>query len=293
MTWWILTLSCCVAAYFAVVTVSLRRGRNAIPFVNDDELAREVDQLYRWAQRNKRLTHRAEPEPVDPDAPERELDSTASEELPRTAHVVRMPEELDASLAEKLPCWRWAAFASVLVQRRDAVMPRLRCPRLGHGDLGGERLPGGPEVARYLGDRVDELLTLVAQVNEFTLRTVFEEVYADPGDKSSPEADDLMRIANRLMNYHGRFLAIAEQCWAFDVPDDYGDLMSDVSQLVDAPLAAYDQFIDDFVASVEKMPEMLYYAHAVLELNPVVLHIDVGAKLLRRIRKQLNRIGRG
>ena len=40
---------------------------------------------------------------------------------PKTADVAYKPADLATLLAEKLPCWRWAAFASVLVQRRAEV----------------------------------------------------------------------------------------------------------------------------------------------------------------------------
>src|SRR5258705_255325 len=42
-------------------------------------------------------------------------------DYPKTADVAYKPADLATLLAEKLPCWRWAAFASVLVQRRAEV----------------------------------------------------------------------------------------------------------------------------------------------------------------------------
>ena len=60
--------------------------------------------------------------------------------------------------------------------------------------------------------------------------------------------------------------------------------------MMDVPLAGYRTFIDDFVARVGEMPEMLHYAHGTVELDPVVLHMDVDDKLLERINKRLKGI---
>ena len=61
--------------------------------------------------------------------------------------------------------------------------------------------------------------------------------------------------------------------------------------MTDVPLAGYRTFIDDFVERVGEMPEMLHYAHgSTVELDPVVLHMEVDDKLLKRITKQISGI---
>ena len=90
-------------------------------------------------------------------------------DYPKTAAVAYKPADLTTLLAEKLPCWRWAAFASVLVQRHAEVQSRLRDDQLGYGAPSGERVGSGAEVGRFVVDRMDELLTLVNQVESFML----------------------------------------------------------------------------------------------------------------------------
>ena len=70
----------------------------------------------------------------------------------------------------------------------------------------------------------------------------------------------------------------------------YEGLLRDLAQLLDIPLSSYRKFIDDFVERVGEMPEMLYYAHGTVELDPVLLHMDVDDKLLERITKRLSAI---
>jgi hypothetical protein len=114
------------------------------------ELIRRADQQNRWALRDDtrgvygakgaELMRGISPEPnVDP-----ELDKATAN--PRTAAVACTPADLATLLADKLPCWRWAAFVSVLVQRRAELESRLYDNQLGYAAPSGERAPGGAEV---------------------------------------------------------------------------------------------------------------------------------------------------
>ena len=59
---------------------------------------------------------------------------------------------------------------------------------------------------------------------------------------------------------------------------------------MDAPLAGYRKFINEFVERVGEMPAMRYYGCSTVELDQVLLHIEADDKLLERISKQLNQI---
>ena len=217
-----------------------------------------------------------------------ELDKATA--YPQTAVIACTPEDLATLLAEKLPCWRWAAFASVLVQRRVELESRLYDNQLGYAAPSGERAPGGTEVGRFVLDRMDELLTLAGQMESFMLTPAFVGVFGEPGDEGSADADGILHAANRLMDYHERFLGLAERCRGLAAPSRYARLLRDVAHLMDAPLAGYRKFINEFADRVGEMPEMLHYARGTIELDPVLLHIETDDKLLERISKQLNQI---
>jgi hypothetical protein len=137
---------------------------------------------------------------------------------------------------------------------------------------------------------MDELLVLVTQVESFILTPAFVGVSGDPGNESSADADGIVHTANRLMDYHERFLGLAERCRGLAAPSHYEGVLRDLAQLTDVPLAAYRTFVNDFVDRVGEMPEMLHYARGTVELDPVVLHMDVDDELLTRITKQLSEI---
>src|SRR5271166_459351 len=133
--------------YVVRVRAPRRRNRDQLSPGQSEAIARRADQQLRWAQRGDargvygvdgaELMKRVEPQP-DITA---DLDNTA--DYPKTAAVADTAADLDALLAEKLPCWRWAAFASVLVQRRAAVQSRLRDDQLGYGAPSGDRADSG------------------------------------------------------------------------------------------------------------------------------------------------------
>jgi len=237
------------------------------------------------------------------DAVERSLDALRSALAlePRSGHgrlssANTMPYLLDCVrayatlLAEELPCWRWAAFVSVLVQRRAELESRLYDNQLGYAAPSGERAPGSTEVGRFVLDRMDELLTLAGQMESFMLTPAFVGVFGEPGDEGSADADGILHAANRLMDYHERFLGLAERCRGLAAPSRYAGLLRDLAHLMDAPLAGYRTFINEFVERVGEMPELLHYGRGTVELDPVLLHIEADDKLLERISKQLEQI---
>ena len=146
------------------------------------------------------------------------------------------------------------------------------------------------EVGRFVLDRMDELLTLVSQVESFMLTPAFVGVFGEPGDEGSADADDIRHAANRLMDYHERFLGLAERCRGLAAPSRYAGLLRDLAHLMDAPLAGYRKFINEFVERVGEMPALVHYGRGTVELDPVLLHIEADDKLLERISKQLNQI---
>ena len=287
--WWVLALAVCVGLYFAIRVRAVKRRRGEIASEVGKEIVERADQQNRWAQRgDARGVYGVEGadlmKQVDPE-PDISAELGKSTDYPKTAAVAYTAADLDTLLAEKLPCWRWA------VQRRADVRSRLRDDQLGYGVPSGERADSGAEVGRFVLDRMDEMVVLVDQVEKFMLTPAFVGVFGDPGKESSADADGIVHTANRLMDYHERFLRLSERCRGLAAPSRYDGLLRDLAQLTDVPLAGDRTFIDDFVERVGEMPEMLHYAHgSTVELDPVVLHMEVDDKLLKRITKQISGI---
>ena len=203
------------------------------------------------------------------------------------AKVADTAEDLSMLLADKAPGWRWAAFASVLVQRRAGVQSRLRDCELGFATPSTIRGYTGAEVARFAADRMDDLSQLVTQVEAFMLAPAFMGVFGERADEGTADADGIVHVANRLMDYHDRFLSLAERCRDYSVPSRYADLLRDCSQLLNIPLLGYKTFITDFVELVDDMPNLMRYGRGAVDAGTVSLHMEMDDQLLKRITKQI------
>lgn len=289
--WWIVAAGAAVGLFFAVRALvrHLQERRDAA--------AREAEEIAYRADRQNRMAERGDARgvygvagaelmrdlvPAPPTMPtDVPADDVAIAALANTAG------ELTTLLADRPPGWRWAAFASVLVQRRAAVRSRVRDVRLGYATPTGGYARSGLEVAQFVAARMDELVKLVAQTEAFMLTPAFMEVFGQHGDESTADAEGIVQVANRLMDYHQRFLTLAERCRDFDAPSQYSGLMRDCGQLMNIPLDGYDTFVDDFTDFIARMPEMMRYARGTIEADAISLHMSIDDQLLKRITRQV------
>jgi hypothetical protein len=167
------------------------------------------------------------------------------------------------------------------------VRSRVRDVRLGYGAPTGSYARSGAEVAQFVTASMDELVKLVGQTEAFMLTPVLMEVFGQYGDESTADAEGIVQVANRLMDYHDRFLKLAERCRDFDAPSRYSGLMRDCGQLMNIPLDGYDTFIDDFTEFVVRMPDMMRYGRGTVEADPISLRMSVDDALTKRITRQI------
>lgn len=207
------------------------------------------------------------------------------------ATVVHTAAELTAMLEEKLPCWRYAAFVSVCVLRRDAVASRVRDARMGYATPTGETLRTDFEAGLFFTERLSELSRLVDQINSFMLSPAFQDVFGDR--EESADAEGIVHAAHRLMDYHEQVLALSERCRGAKVPLSCSGLQRDAGLLIVAPLEGFHTFIATFTERLTEMADVARYATGDVQLDPVTLSITDDDDLLSRIVKQLEQISRG
>jgi len=263
----------------------------AVDEKGQQEIRERADEQHRWASRGDprgvygaqgaELMREVLPAPV--------LPRPAPEDI-EVADVVYTQAGLDAMLKQKPQCWRYAAFVSVLVQRRAAVGARLRDARLGFAEPSGETASTGYVVAHFFTDRMGELSEIVEQVDDFMLTPAFSEVFGDPHDGDSADADGIIHTANRLMDYHDRLLALAERCRGVTVAHRYAELQRDAGLLMVIPLEGYTTFIDDFVGRISEMHDVARYAPGDVQLDPVVLSITDDGELISLVGRQISQV---
>jgi len=292
--WFFLAAGAAVGLFFAVrALVRREQERRIVAEREAEEIAYRAERQHRWAQRgDDRGVYGVEgAELMHSIAPKLPLQrSDASAEEHEVAAIAYTAGELRELLTQKPPAWRWAAFASVLVQRRAAVLPRLRDFDLRYVMPGGERAYSGPEVAGFVTDSMHELSRLVEQLEGFMTAPAFMGVFGGH-DEDAADADGIQHVAHRLMDLHERFLALAERCRDLEAPPQYDGLGRDTTRLMGIPLDGFRVFIDDYVELVDALPELVGNGSGVVH-EAVTLDMDLDDGLVMRIRKQVRAAAR-
>ena len=151
--WWLAAVIALVGIFLGGrALLPVLRERRATAIARAEELTYRANQQNRWARRGDsrgvygpagaEIMRTIQPKLPKMPSPEIQPDV-------QIAAIADKPEGLAKMIAERTPGWRWAAFASVLVQRRAALRPRLRDLQLGFATPSGARARSGAEVARF------------------------------------------------------------------------------------------------------------------------------------------------
>lgn len=289
--WIIIGVGVAIGLFFAIRALVRREQERRLTAAREAEiLAHRADRQHRWAQlgdvrgiygaEGAELMRSISPQPSVPSA-------DPPDDEPRFAAIAYTASELDALLRDRPTEWRWAVFVSVLVQRLADVRPRLRDLDLRYTDAPGRYARNGREVTVFVEDCLDDLYELAHRLESFIRAPAFMGVFGDSDDESTADADGILHVANRLMDLHERFLALAERCRDVSVPSKYTGLLTDCSLLMDIPLDGFHAFIDELVQLVEEMPSVLRYAPGDVDFGSVTLEIVVDDRLIKRIDKQV------
>ncbi|MDV3135731.1 hypothetical protein M1248_27515 [Mycobacterium sp. 29Ha] len=292
--WFFIAAGAAVGLFFAVRALVRREQERRLAAEREaEEIAYRAERQHRWAQRGDdrgvygvagaELMHSISPKwPLQP--------SDASADEHEIAAIAYTAGELQQLIEQKPAAWRWAAFASVLVQRHAAVLPRLRDFDLRYVMPGGERAYSGPDVASFVTDSMHELSRLVEQLEGLMTAPAFVGVFGGHNEDAA-DADGIQHAANRLMDLHERFLALAERCRDVEAPSRYDGLVRDTTRLMGIPLEGFRVFIDDYVELVDALPELVGDGGGVVH-EAVTLDIDLDDGIVNRISKQVRTAAR-
>lgn len=258
----------------------------------EDELRARADQQNSWASRGDmrgvygadgaELMRTLSPKtPITPPGDELEV-----------ATVVHGTAELAAMLEKRPPCWRYAAFVSVAVQRRAAVADRVRDARMGFARPTGEMVHTDFETGRFFTDRLADLSELIGQIDDFMFSLAFQQAFGDPHDENSADADGIVHAAGRLMDFHESLLTLAERSRGVRVPYGCADLQRDFGQLAALPIEGFSTFLDDFTERVAEMGDVARYATGDVQLDNVELGVSCDDALLERVSQKLQQLAR-
>ena len=223
-----------------------------------------------------------------PIAPEPKRLLPPDEKAATIAKIATTKEALDALFAERPPLWRWAAFTSVVVQRRNNVQPRLRTCALGYQPKTGTPMAGG-QYSAVAVRAMQDIADLVTQLEQFMLSPGFTGALKSFSESDGAEPDAILHIANRLMDYHESFLTEAERCLQTPVETDVIMFVQDMGAFTMCPLAGYEQFIEAMCSRFAEGQEIVPYADGTVQLDDVNLAIRLPDGLSERIQAHIRR----
>jgi hypothetical protein len=286
--WWIVGAAALVGLFFVGRALVLQaQERRELVAERELDLKLRADRQLRWTiagdsravfgPDGASATHAVAPPPVMPDAD--------GEGPPVTATMAVTESEFAALVEQKPSGWEWALFTSVLVQREKAVLPRLRDSELGFTPPTGTRVYSGAELSRLLSVLIDDLVSTARQIDRFMAAPAFSASFGGRGGESDGES--IEHIANRLMDYHERLLALSESCRSIGAPLHYADVVADCARLLNRPLEGYRDFIAELVDVVELLPKFLRHNADDVDLGSIALDIDIddAPRLLTRLNK--------
>jgi len=256
-----------------------------------------------WTVYSARVRTKAElepwPWPVDlrtqAEAMARPIDPTPKRLLPpdekaaMVATVATTKEALAQLIADKPRAWPWAVFTSVLVQRRNSVQTRLRAIVSGYQPRGGSIPLSGNAYSVMAFDAMSAIADLVRELEQFMLSPAFKGAFG--GGTGDEDADAIVSVAKRLMDYHNALLGHAETCLQTPVNSEAFVFVQDMAAFTLCPLVGYQEFITTMCARIGEAQDLLPYTSGgdVIALDDVNLAIDLPDGLMERLMAHIRR----
>jgi hypothetical protein len=293
--WWIVGAAALVGLFFVGrALVRQAEERRELAAAREVELKLRADRHMRWTMsgdsravygpEGATATHAVSPPPALPGSDENaDGDSVAVATMGATA------DERATLVREKPSGWTWALFASVLAQRRNAVLPRLRDSELEFSPSAGIPVYSGTELAIILFGFVDEMLSIARQIDGFMAAPAFMATL-NPADEHGGDAEAIEHVANRLMDYHDRLLELSERCRGVTPSSYHRDVVAECARVINRLLQGYRDFIAELVDVVEALPKFLRHADGDVHLGSLALDLDI--KGVSHLTKRLDAISR-
>lgn len=207
----------------------------------------------------------------------------------RFGEVQTTQQGLAALVQQRPHSWQWAAFASVLVQRRAALRDQLRDHSLGYAPPNGQRVADISELATLVANSMRDVDQNSHQLASLVETAAFKAAFGEPNNLSN-DPDAILHVANRVMDHYTRYLQIAQRVRGVAASSEYINILDTSARLSDKPIAGMDEFIDKYVKVVAEMPELLKAAGGEDIVLPIELPLSVDSDLLELAFDQLNQI---
>jgi hypothetical protein len=200
------------------------------------------------------------------------------------AHIVLTAEEMDRLLTDRPACWPWAAFVSIVYQCTRRIDERRKTAM----DQPVTHLATAREVALFVRSQLRECDELIRECDRFMRAPEFMSVFGAADDDDSADADGIIRVALRLMEFYERHLEMLEECRDCEVPEEYDDLVADCAELLVLPVRDIGEFMKGVQARFDEMQERAFGGEQDIVLKPVLLRTTTREELMWSVLDRLN-----
>lgn len=235
-----------------------------------------------------RVTAEAMARPIDP-TPKRAL--PPDEKSLGIAQVATTKDSLARLIADKPPAWPWTVFASVMVQRRNAVQDRMLAVASGYQPRPGRSPISGRDYCSVAREATDAIVDLIHQLEQFMRSPGFKGAFGDGMKDDHADAEAIVNVANRFMDYHESFLTQAESCLQTPVQREALTFVADTGMFTLCPLVGFERFILEMCARIGQAQDLLPYTspETIIALDDVILKMDAPDGLDDRVVTHIRR----
>jgi hypothetical protein len=201
------------------------------------------------------------------------------------ARIVSTQWEMLRLEQDRPACWQWAVFLSTVFHRTRMIDVR----RAAAMDQPVTCLRSGREVALFVRTHLKECDELIRDCDRLLRAPEFMAAFGT-GDDDSADPSGILNAAVRLMEIYERHLEMAEDCKDCDVPERYGELMDDCTELLITPVRDFGEFMKGVTTRFEEMQDRALAGENDIVLKPVLLRTTTDAQLMWSILDRLNDI---
>jgi hypothetical protein len=191
-----------------------------------------------------------------------------SSPAPALTGVPRTLDEQRQLLMQRPPAWEFMLYASVLLIRRAALEEKWRDNEIRYARRTGRYMDQQTAID-FLASAASDA-GMIAHGLEIVLAPEAQEAafgaLGEPGDPARIE-----HLATRLISIYEEFLDWAANIRGVGVPTEMQRALELSARLAELPVRQIREFVDHFVALVEKIPEQLQRGES--------LHLEITVKI--------------
>jgi hypothetical protein len=185
--------------------------------------------------------------------------------------VPRNADQQRELLAQRPPAWEYLLYAGVLWQRRQALEAKWRDHQLGYGRRTGRHF-NDREAIDFVSNVFKDLSAAGPNILRMLDKRAQEQAFGLPGEPGNPEL--IEHIATRLVEVYENIMDMASTLRGAGVSGILAPYLEASARLTDTPLREIRDFVDEFVAMADGLPDRIAAGESIVVQMKLTLTID-------------------